>query len=157
MRKKTAIKDVVVSRTVAAYQAGVTAIKDIKEAEGTAFTEKTDRARAKHAEEVNDENQRQSARKEAENARANARSKKLEELKTATDDNAFIDSLAELNSAVEAYETEYEISLSDLEAKRESKVGDYLSTRGSYSEFFNAFEGIEEIEEEQENNDPDVA
>lgn len=145
MSKIQEIKSVVVSRTVAAYQAGVTAIEEIKEADGIALTEKTTRARAKHAEEVANENQRQSDRKEAENARANARSKKLDELKTSTDENQFIDSLVELNAAVAAYEEEYDISLSDLEAKRESKSADYLSTRGSYSEFSNAFQGIEDV------------
>ena len=73
-----------------------------------------------------------------------ARSKKLEELKTATDENAFIDSLSELNTAVAAYEAQYNVSLVELEESRKKAISDYSDDRGSYVEFQNAFTGVEE-------------
>lgn len=145
MSKITEIKNVVVSKTVAAYQEAVASIEAIKKQDQESLEESTNTARAANTAEKEAETKRQSERKEEESARANARSKKLEELQTSTDGNEFIDSLDELNAAVAAYEAAYNVSLSDLEEKRKKEISDYSDTRGSYAEFNNAFTGVDGV------------
>ena len=144
MSKIKEIKNVVVSNTVAAYQEAIASIEAIAKQDQASLFSDTAAARTAHDEEKAAETQRQSDRKEEEGARQMARSKKLEELKTATDENAFIDSLSELNTAVAAYEAQYNVSLVELEESRKKAISDYSDDRGSYAEFQNAFTGVEE-------------
>ena len=143
MSKIVQIKDAIKAKVEESHGAAISALDSATAGYATDRGIKVAAAEASIDARVAAEQAAQQGRVEAEGENRTAKDAKLEDLAKLEVSNATLESVAEVAAASDAYETQYNSSLSTLAAHQVTELGNYQSARGGYSDFLGAFEGEE--------------